>query len=510
MLWTATSSPEERLIYVVGRDVTDRDHVEDAAREAEERFEAAFEQAPIGMSLVSIERDRSGSFLRVNRALCDITGLDEEDLIGTEFQAIVHPDDVESELHYVRWMLTDDIAQYEVEKRLRHADGHTLWALVTVSLVRDARHQPLYLISQVQDVTARKEAERELWESRERLQDIIDNTTAVIYLKDQDGRYLLVNDRFEMLHGIRRDEAVGKTDHDLFPAETADAYRANDLKVLATGIALDVGGGDRPRGRSARLSLDEVPALPLGRPEGRSLRGLHDLHRHHRAQARGRGAAVERGAFPPDRRHGPARVHLDRRGRPDHGLEPAGGADVRLVEGRGDRRAPVEDHHPPALPRGARARARAVPEHRAGDPLLDRRFEIEALHRDGHEFPVELSITPVRVNGEYVFNAFLTDISERKRAEESLRLLANIVESSSDAMIALTAEGTITSWNRGAEQLYGYSPEEAIGQSHQHARPEPPLQDRRRDPRTRAERARRSTSTRPSACARTEASSTSR
>ena len=194
VLWTSKSSPDERLIYTTGRDVTEREKAMDAAHEAEELFEAAFEQAPIGMAIVGIDGERPGSFLRVNRSLCEITGLSEPDLIGTNFQAIVHPDDVESELHYVRWMLSDDIAQYEVEKRLHHADGHTLWALVTVSLVRDAHNKPLYLISQVQDVTARKEAERELWESRERLQDIIDNTTAVIYSEGQ-GRPLPARQR---------------------------------------------------------------------------------------------------------------------------------------------------------------------------------------------------------------------------------------------------------------------------------------------------------------------------
>ena len=62
------------------------------------------------MALVSIETRAAGCFLRVNRSLCDITGLTEEDLVGTDFQAIVHPDDARSELHYVRWMLTGDIA----------------------------------------------------------------------------------------------------------------------------------------------------------------------------------------------------------------------------------------------------------------------------------------------------------------------------------------------------------------------------------------------------------------
>ena len=254
VLWTSKSSPDERLIYTTGG--TSPSARKPWTRPTRPRSCSRRRSSRRRSGWPSLESKASGpaSFLRVNRSLCEITGLSESDLVGTNFQAIVHPDDVESELHYVRWMLTDDIAQYEVEKRLRHADGHTFWALVTVSLVRDVQGDPLYLISQVQDVTARKEAERDLWESRERLQDIIDNTTAVIYLKDQDGRYLLVNDRFEMLHGIRRDEAIGKTDHDLFPPEIADTNRANDLKVLATGIALDVGGGDRPRGRAARLS----------------------------------------------------------------------------------------------------------------------------------------------------------------------------------------------------------------------------------------------------------------
>ena len=107
-------------------------------------------------------------------------------------------------------------------------------------------------------------------------------------------------------------------------------------------------------------------------------------------------------------------------------------------------------------------------------PVLERRFEIEALHKDGHEVPVELSITPVRVDGEYVFNAFLTDISERKAAEESLRQLANIVGSSSDAMISMTLDGTITSWNPGAEAALRLRRRRGDRSADPHADPPPP------------------------------------
>ena len=97
--------------------------------------------------------------------------------------------------------------------------------------------------------------------------------------------------------------------------------------------------------------------------------------------------------------------------------------------------------------------------------LLNRRVEIEALHRDGHEFPVEMTITPVRIGDGYVFNAFLHDISERKQAEQALRQLADIIDASGDAIFATGETGEITSWNAGAEQLYGYTAEEAIGGS---------------------------------------------
>src|SRR3954463_4045398 len=82
------------------------------------------------------------------------------------------------------------------------------------------------------DVTEDRERERALLESEKRLHDLIDATTAVIYVKAIDGRYLLVNKRFEELTGFSREAVVGRTDGELWPAEFAAAMRANDLRVL--------------------------------------------------------------------------------------------------------------------------------------------------------------------------------------------------------------------------------------------------------------------------------------
>lgn len=78
----------------------------------------------------------------------------------------------------------------------------------------------------------RRKAEEELKENKELLQRIIDNTTAVIFIKDLEGRYMLINNRYEKLFRITQEQIKGKTDYDLFPKEVADAVRLADMEVI--------------------------------------------------------------------------------------------------------------------------------------------------------------------------------------------------------------------------------------------------------------------------------------
>jgi PAS domain S-box-containing protein len=98
-------------------------------------------------------------------------------------------------------------------------------------------------------------------------------------------------------------------------------------------------------------------------------------------------------------------------------------------------------------------------------PLLNKRIEISAMHRTGREIPIELTISAVEVDGRWSFHAFVHDISERYRAHELQTRLATLVEHSADAIVSRTPEGVITSWNPGAERLYGYSSEEMLGRT---------------------------------------------
>src|SRR5215472_11980311 len=96
-------------------------------------------------------------------------------------------------------------------------------------------------------------------------------------------------------------------------------------------------------------------------------------------------------------------------------------------------------------------------------PLIGKLIEIEALRRDGSEILVALAISATKVNGSPIFTAYLRDITERKRAEETNRRLAAIIESSGDAIISKDLDEIITSWNKEAERLFGYGADEIIG-----------------------------------------------
>jgi PAS domain S-box-containing protein len=110
------------------------------------------------------------------------------------------------------------------------AEALLLGLIALLALVSAARSR----IALIRAETARVTAE----EDTKRLLQVIDNSSAVIYMRDKDGRYLLVNRRYEELFGVRRQEIVGMTDFDLFPPEVAADFRGNDLKALASGAAI--------------------------------------------------------------------------------------------------------------------------------------------------------------------------------------------------------------------------------------------------------------------------------
>jgi PAS domain S-box-containing protein len=462
-LFTTKPVPHEELVFLIGRDVTERKAAEEAHREAQELFRRAFDDAPIGMALLSLERERTGRFLRVNRALCDITGYEDAELIGADFEAIEHPEDSQHDTHYLPWVLAGETTQYEVEKRFVRADGSSLWALLSASLVKDLDGLPLYLIAQLQDITERKETEQALWESREQLQATIDNAPAAIYLKDHDGRFLLINRRFEMLVDVDREEVIGKTDRDLFSPDIAEAIQASDRDVLTTGFPLQVEElAQHDDGAHTYVAI-KFPLLDSdGVPYGVGSIST-DITERKRAedalrQSEERFREIINSANE-------AFISID-----SSGLITAWNPAAEATFGW-----PLEDvvgRDLPSViipPRMREAHARGLQEFFATGkgPILDQRVELEALHRDGHEFAVELTVSAMRVGEEYVFNAFLHDISDRRNAaaelHASMERIQDLYNNAPCGYHSLDSDGMFVGVNDTELSWLGYTRDEVVG-----------------------------------------------
>ncbi|MBN9518041.1 PAS domain S-box protein [bacterium] len=197
--------------------------------ESEERFRGALDHAAIGMALVATD----GRFLRVNRALCGIMGYADAELLALTFQEVTHPDDLASDLAHVRQLLTGELDTYQMEKRYVHTAGHTVWALLSVSLARDSAGRPLYFISQIQDITDRKRAEEQLRHAEQQFRSAFDDAAVGMALLSLDGRFLRVNQALCETVGYAEAELLAQT----FRGVTHPDDLAADAALVARALA---------------------------------------------------------------------------------------------------------------------------------------------------------------------------------------------------------------------------------------------------------------------------------
>lgn len=137
----------------ISTDITESLQQRSALLESEARFQAVFESAAIGMALV----DLKGHFMQANQALCQLLGYGHDELIGKNFQAITHHDDLPRDLELKAELIAGKRDFFQMEKRYFHKLGNAIWVQLHVAILRDAQQKPLYFITQVQNITAQKD-----------------------------------------------------------------------------------------------------------------------------------------------------------------------------------------------------------------------------------------------------------------------------------------------------------------------------------------------------------------
>ncbi len=153
---TPLHDPLGQVIGMLGisEDITAQKLMEEALRESEERFRAAFEQAALGMVYVTPDR----RFLRMNARACEILGYPEAELLNRSVDDITFPEDLPANRENTQRMLADQQEVYSTEKRYLRKDGSAVWTQITASLVRNAQGQPDYFVTIIEDISDRKQA----------------------------------------------------------------------------------------------------------------------------------------------------------------------------------------------------------------------------------------------------------------------------------------------------------------------------------------------------------------
>lgn len=274
------------------------------------------------------------------------------------------------------------------------------------------------LDGRVLERTAELEAEmRARRQSQRLLEAVVESSPAVIYVKDLAGRYLMVNHRYADIFHVDRDAMVGRTDHDIFSKETADAFRAMDARVAAADQALtEEETAPHDDGPHAYISVKS----PL-RDEAGQTYGVFGISTDVTEQKRVQdalAASEERTRLIVETALD-AVVTMDRSG-VITGWSPQAekifGWTREAALGR-----TVEETIMPERNRAAHREGLARYLATGVAAVLNNRIEIEALHREGYEFPVELAITPIWSGDTVTFAGFIRDITERKQAEAKLR-----------------------------------------------------------------------------------------
>jgi PAS domain S-box-containing protein len=227
----------------VSTDITERKRAEAIISESEERFRKVFEEGSMGMAMVDLT---DGHYISVNKALCNILGYTEEELMQLTFVDVTHPDSINRDIEIVREMVEGKILNLNTEKRYLKKNGDVIWATRTLTRMISADGLSFYALAMINDITEQKHGRELILRERTLLRTLIDNLPSGVFVKDKEYRKIIANlvhekgvkDHLKFL-GLNSDiDIIGKTDFEVYPTELAEQYFRDDQKIITNGINL--------------------------------------------------------------------------------------------------------------------------------------------------------------------------------------------------------------------------------------------------------------------------------
>ena len=422
----------ERVVHARGRlerdgryagtvqEVTALRATERQAKAAARRFEQTVENAPIGIPLVAPD----GRVLKANRVLCELIGYSEQELLGISFQQITHPEDLDADLEFVRQLLAGEVAAYRMYKRYFHRSGRTVWAELSVSLMRDDAGNPVHFIAQVQDMTAQRAALDALRASERRYHSIAANVPGMVYrftvASSGETGFSFVSAGSQEIYGLEPDALMAD------PSLAVEHVHPDDRDAWDASVELSAADLSRWEWRGRHVMDDgtikflHASAQPVREPDGKivwdgvvSDETAIRTAQEHEAQALEQfRVAFERAPI------GMAVVSLDGR------LERVNEALCEITAYSSEdlrAMAPLAIVHPDDADAAAREFARLGS---AGDTLA---FEHRIVRATGDPAWVQARVTLIRDDAGSPLHALaqVLDVTERRAYEDRLRHLAD-------------------------------------------------------------------------------------
>ena len=428
-------------------------------RGSEKAFQNAFEKSVIGKSLT-----RPDGSVRVNKAMADMLGYSIKALEGRNWRDITHPDDIDTTQKNVDALLSGKAESVRFTKRFIHKDGYAVWVDLGSTLRRDENGRPLYLITDLIDISERKHAEEILRASEATFAALFQaNASALALTGIEDGRILDVNENWLALMGFRREEVLGKTAAEYGGWKNSAAREDMRRKLAATGsvrnheaVCVRKGGEEITILFSAQIVEIEGERILLS--------SAVDITERKRAEA---ALAAERNILRTLIDYLPDNVFI----KDPQGLiilnnlthrRFLGRQGLDDVVGKSDR-----DFFEPALADRYMEDERRIVE--SGRPLID--YEEPTVDREGRLHWYLTTKVPVRDSrGKITALVGINhDITERKQVEQALKeneeRLRDILFSTADWVWEVDENGVYTYSSQKGFDLFGSPPESVIGKT---------------------------------------------
>jgi PAS domain S-box-containing protein len=339
-----------------------------------------------------------------------------DDEIGDRFkewETRLHPEDRDRALEAIRDYFGGKRATFELEHRLRHKDGSYRWILSRGVAVWDENGKPKRMAGSHQDLTERRRAEQALRESESKLRAFITNVPAILFSIDRSGV-------ITMAEGLGMD-VLKFVEGGIVGHSVAELY--GDMPGVMDSVKRALGGESLVTTMQLQQLFFEVAYSPIHAPDG-TVTGVigvaHDITVRHKAEqaleiSERRVRLIIENAYD-------AYVAMDR-----EGMIVDWNPQAERVFGWSREEAMGRLLSETIIPQRMRAQHMQGLVHylHTGEgPVLNRRIEMQALRRDGQEFPVEMTISTMRIEDNVIFSAFIHDISDRIRAKEELERTA--------------------------------------------------------------------------------------